>query len=41
MEKRLEKELGEHIAEKRGWHWVLTSFIFDTLGGVKKTDFSI
>ena len=26
MNKRLEKELGEHVAEKRGWHWALTSF---------------
>jgi len=26
MNKRLEKELGESIAEKRGWHWALTSF---------------
>jgi hypothetical protein len=22
----LEKEFGEHVAEKRGWHWALTSF---------------
>jgi hypothetical protein len=26
MNRRLEKELGEQIAEKRGWHWALTSF---------------
>ena len=26
MNKRLEKEFGENIAEKRGWHWSLTSF---------------
>ena len=26
IDKRLEKEFGEHIAEKRGWHWGLTSF---------------
>jgi hypothetical protein len=26
MNKRLEKEFGEHIAEKRGWHWAMTSF---------------
>jgi hypothetical protein len=26
MNKRLEKELGEYIAEKRGWHWALTAF---------------
>lgn len=23
MDKRLEKEFGKHIAEKRGWHWAL------------------
>ena len=26
MNRRLEKEFGERIAEKRGWHWALTSF---------------
>ena len=26
MNKRLEKEFGERIAEQRGWHWALTSF---------------
>ena len=26
MNKRLENEFGERIAEKRGWHWALTSF---------------
>ena len=31
MNKRLEKELGQHAAEKRGWHRALTSFIFETL----------
>jgi hypothetical protein len=29
MNKRLEKEFGEHIAEKRGWHWSLTSFTME------------
>jgi hypothetical protein len=29
MNKRLEKEFGEHIAEKRGWHWALTAFAFE------------
>ena len=24
MNRRLEKEFGEHAAEKRGWHWALT-----------------
>ena len=32
MNKRLEKEFGEHIAEKRGWHWALTSFIVEIWG---------
>ena len=29
MNKRLEKEFGEHIAEKRGWHWALTGFALE------------
>src|SRR3990170_4592576 len=32
MNKRMEKEFGEHVAEKRGWHWALTSFGVDVLG---------
>jgi hypothetical protein len=32
MNKRLEQELGERVAEKRGWHWALTSFAFDVWG---------
>ncbi len=32
MNKRLEKEYGERIAEKRGWHWALTSFIVEAWG---------
>ncbi len=32
MNKRLEKEFGERIAEKRGWHWSLTSFATETWG---------
>jgi hypothetical protein len=32
MNKRLEKELGECIAEKRGWHWALTSFAVEIWG---------
>jgi hypothetical protein len=36
MNKRLEKELGETIAEKRGWHWALTSFGFEFWGESKK-----
>jgi hypothetical protein len=26
MNRKLEKELGELLVEKRGWHWALTSF---------------
>ena len=32
MNKRLEKEFGEHIAEKRGWCWALTSFAAEIWG---------
>ena len=32
MNKCLGKELGEHTAEKRGWHWALTSFVTETWG---------
>jgi hypothetical protein len=30
MNRRLEEEFGEHIAEKRGWHWALTSFAVES-----------
>jgi hypothetical protein len=30
MNKRLEKEFGEPIAEQRGWHWALTKFAFES-----------
>ena len=32
MNKRLEKEFGEHVAEKRGWHWALTVFLEEIWG---------
>jgi hypothetical protein len=32
MNKRLEKEFGEHVAEQRGWHWTLTVFVADAWG---------
>ena len=32
MNKRLEKEFGEHVAEKRGWHWSLSSFALEVWG---------
>jgi hypothetical protein len=28
----LEKEVGERLVEKRGWHWALTSFGFNAWG---------
>jgi hypothetical protein len=30
MNKRLIKEFGERVAEKRGWKWALTSFAYET-----------
>jgi len=36
MNKRLEKEFGEKAAEKRGWHWALTKFAFESLGSRKR-----
>ena len=36
MNKRLEKEFGEQIAEQRGWHWALTSFAFDAWNDTEK-----
>jgi hypothetical protein len=35
MNKCLEKELEEHIAEKRGWHWAFTSFTVIGWGGTE------
>jgi hypothetical protein len=32
MNKRIEKEFGEHIVEKRGWHWALKSFALEVWG---------
>lgn len=32
MNKRLGKEFGEHLVEKRGWHWALTSFAVEYWG---------
>ena len=36
MNKRLEKELGERIAEKRGWHWALSSFVIESWGDTEE-----
>ena len=35
MNKRLEKEFGEPIAEQRGWHWALTSFVIESWGNTR------
>jgi hypothetical protein len=35
MNKRLE-ELGERIAEKRGWHWALTGFVIESWGDTEE-----
>jgi len=32
MNRRLEKEFGERVAEKRGWHWALASFASEIWG---------
>jgi len=32
MNKRVEKELGESVVERRGWHWALTAFAVETWG---------
>ena len=37
MNKRLERELGERVAEKRGWHWALTGFAFEVWGEIEET----
>jgi len=36
MNKRLEKELGQKISEKRGHQWALTSFGYEIWGEVEK-----
>jgi hypothetical protein len=36
MNKRVEKEFGEQVAEQRGWHWALTSFAIDAWGKTQK-----
>jgi hypothetical protein len=36
MNKQLEKEFGEKAAEKRGWHWALTSFTMEAWGEMEK-----
>lgn len=36
MNKRLEAEFGEKIAEKRGWHWALTTFAMEVWGETER-----
>lgn len=36
MNKQLQRDFGEQIAEKRGWHWGLTSFAVDSWGETEK-----
>jgi hypothetical protein len=35
MNKRLEQEFGEKVAEQRGWHWALTSFAVEAWSKTK------
>lgn len=37
MNKRLLKEFGEHVVEKRGWHWALNSFAMEIWGETEKS----
>ena len=32
INKRIAKEFGDHVVEKRGWHWALTSFAMEIWG---------
>ena len=41
MNKRLEKEFGEHVAEQRGGHWALTSFTVGAWGATEKDTCSL
>jgi len=36
MNKRLEKEFWEQVAEQRGWHWALTSFAVEAWSKTKE-----
>jgi hypothetical protein len=36
MNRQLEAEFGELVAEKRGWHWALTSFVYGSWENVTK-----
>jgi len=32
MNRKLEKEVGEKLVEKRGWHWALSGFAMEVWG---------
>jgi hypothetical protein len=32
MNKRIQAKIGERVVEKRGWHWALTGFAFESWG---------
>jgi hypothetical protein len=36
FDKRIEKEFGEQIAKKRGWHWTMKIFVFEAWPEVEK-----
>lgn len=37
MNKRVEKEFGEQVAEQRGWHWALTNFAVEVWGQTERS----
>jgi hypothetical protein len=39
MNRRLEKELGQRVAEKRGHHWALTCFAVEAWGEAEPENF--
>jgi len=41
MNRRLEKEIGQHVAEKRGHHWALTGFAAEAGGETEKEDLTV
>jgi hypothetical protein len=36
MNKRLQKQIKESVAEQHGWHWTLTSFAFEAYGATEE-----
>jgi len=41
MNRRLERELGQRVAEKRGHHWALTGFAAEAWGETEKEDLTV